>query len=440
MSTLLTITETDPTPLLKDFAAFTEYLKKNGVYLTPSNAFINGRALYEINAEMSDPRPDTTPRTTQVFYPLLHLFYHLSLAGKLFQEALGDKHRQILKPTERLPLYEALKPAEKYFFLLETFWVDTDFKKLQSGWSGRLFPQEISWLMEALSDLTEGEAEETAERKARLSYNLLSLDYLILHFASFGFWDVVLEPPERGMSRRYVRPRSVDLTDVGMVLAPILANERDFLHWNLAARRQEIGEWNAEPGSPLEDEEGRREMKTFLRRGVGEPADRAVRPYRWTPGEPFFKPFAPLVAEGELERTLPREKRGFVDGVYRFKVALRPSLWRRIEVSADHTLLDLHFAIQKAYRFDSDHLYSFFMDGEIWSDDRFTSPYDEEGPHVDDIRIGDLGLSEGQRILYLFDYGDEWRFQVTLEEIEKEGRKPSRPKIVEEKGRAPRQY
>ena len=34
-------------------------------------------------------------------------------------------------------------------------------------------------------------------------------------------------------------------------------------------------------------------------------------------------------------------------------------------------------------------------------------PYEEEGPWVDDVRIGELGLFIGQNILYLFDYGDE---------------------------------
>ena len=80
------------------------------------------------------------------------------------------------------------------------------------------------------------------------------------------------------------------------------------------------------------------------------------------------------------------------------------------------------------------------MDGEAWSDDKFSSPNDDEGPYVDEVRIGELALSEGQCILYLFDYGDEWRFQVTLEEIRKSGTKPRNPKLVEQKGKAPEQY
>ena len=80
------------------------------------------------------------------------------------------------------------------------------------------------------------------------------------------------------------------------------------------------------------------------------------------------------------------------------------------------------------------------MDGESWSDDKFTSPHDEEGPHVDETRIGELGLSEGQRMLYLFDYGDEWLFQIAVEAIRKSGAQPRKPKVVGQKGKAPEQY
>ncbi|MBU4372841.1 MAG: plasmid pRiA4b ORF-3 family protein [Candidatus Methanoperedenaceae archaeon] len=43
-------------------------------------------------------------------------------------------------------------------------------------------------------------------------------------------------------------------------------------------------------------------------------------------------------------------------------------------------------------------------------------------------------------ILYLFDFGDMWRFRVELEEIRAEGDKPRNPKIIEKKGKAPEQY
>ncbi len=80
------------------------------------------------------------------------------------------------------------------------------------------------------------------------------------------------------------------------------------------------------------------------------------------------------------------------------------------------------------------------MDGKIPSHEVFTSPYDDTGPHVDVVRIGDMELTVGQNILYLFDYGDMWRFLVELEEIRTEGIKPANPMIIESKGKSPKQY
>ena len=75
---------------------------------------------------------------------------------------------------------------------------------------------------------------------------------------------------------------------------------------------------------------------------------------------------------------------------YVFKVSLARNLWRRIKISANNTLLELHNSIQKAYDLDNDHLYSFFMDNKPWSNKRFKCLYDDEGPYVDEVLIGEL--------------------------------------------------
>ncbi|KJR47270.1 hypothetical protein UF75_2351 [Desulfosporosinus sp. I2] len=43
-------------------------------------------------------------------------------------------------------------------------------------------------------------------------------------------------------------------------------------------------------------------------------------------------------------------------------------------------------------------MYSFFMDNKKWSHDRYESPLDE-GPHADEVTIGELGLYPGKRTL-----------------------------------------
>jgi hypothetical protein len=49
-------------------------------------------------------------------------------------------------------------------------------------------------------------------------------------------------------------------------------------------------------------------------------------------------------------------------------------------------------------------------------------------------------LYEGQKILYFFDYGDSWEFEVQLLKINKDEIPPREPKVIEVKGKAPRQY
>ena len=149
---------------------------------------------------------------------------------------------------------------------------------------------------------------------------------------------------------------------------------------------------------------------------------------------------APLPAP-EAPVSVPSPRPGAVD-VYTFKVTyLRdPDIWRVIEMRGDQTLDDLHYAIQDAVDFDADHLYSFFMSGRAWDKTtEYASPY-TEGRSAARVRIRDLRLRPKQRFLYLFDYGDEHRFEVQLLDVNPEGPKGKYPRIVERHGPNPEQY
>ena len=65
---------------------------------------------------------------------------------------------------------------------------------------------------------------------------------------------------------------------------------------------------------------------------------------------------------------------------YTFHVSLPGfgRVWRKLELPGEATLADLHIAIQDAYDFDRDHLYSFFMSGKAW--DSATEYSLPEGP------------------------------------------------------------
>lgn len=433
------ITETEPTPLLRDFATFTRYIRTHHIVLTRANEFLSGRDLYELNQEMTHPLPDTTPRTGQSLYPLLHLFYHLVLAGKLFRKVSEKGSRLALKPTERIQVYGELKLTERYFFLLETFWIDTDWKKLREGCFGGPSLYIVPHVLGSLSEQQPGKRIYLkGEEASDMSPMLWNWGYFMLYFSFFDFWEVTRDEDlvAQHWPKRSFQAETITPSTLGVTMAEVLREARNLFYWNLPHRR-EFGEWDVIPGSPLAGEDT---LTLFEMEPERKRSKAAIEVDKGKPGDPFFLPFIPLFAEGELQKTLPREGIKFVDGTYIFRVALAKNLWRRIEISADHTLLDLHRSIQEAYNFDYGHLYSFFMDGKPWSRERFVSLYEDEGPYVDEVSIGELGLFIGQNILYLFDYGTEWHFRVELEEIQTEGPKPRKPKIIEEKGEAPEQY
>jgi hypothetical protein len=116
-------------------------------------------------------------------------------------------------------------------------------------------------------------------------------------------------------------------------------------------------------------------------------------------------------------------------------------VWRDIELAEDQSLEDLHLQIQQAFGWYDDHLYSFFMSGKAWDQSTdIGSPWSDSGMHTHQVQIGQLDLKQGQKFLYLFDYGDNHEFDVTVQLINPQAEKGKYPKIVGRKGKSPPQY
>ena len=203
-----------------------------------------------------------------------------------------------------------------------------------------------------------------------------------------------------------------------------------------------------------------------------------------------------LVCDAKLSSNMPK--------TYTFHVSLPNTgrTWRKIEMRADQTLDDLHFAIQSAYDWDSDHLYSFFMSGKAWDSDteyrlpEGVDPWGEDNDFDDEedenefieftpeereanlrklygdwmtleeieadmqafwkgfiaeeeerapgdaqtTTLGNLALEIGNTFMYLFDYGDDWRFNVRVHGVNLNAPEDEYPKLVESVGESPPQY
>ena len=82
------------------------------------------------------------------------------------------------------------------------------------------------------------------------------------------------------------------------------------------------------------------------------------------------------------------------------------------------------------------------------SSDEFTHPYacedmgmfGSEAQDASEAPIESLGLTDKQKFYYLFDFGDEWWHEITVESTESKADDQEYPRILERNGESPEQY
>jgi Plasmid pRiA4b ORF-3-like protein len=114
----------------------------------------------------------------------------------------------------------------------------------------------------------------------------------------------------------------------------------------------------------------------------------------------------------------------------------------RLAVLERQPLTALHDAIQQAFGWYEDHLYSFWLDGSFFGSDEveLTTPdAPDEGVATADVPLAELDLHLGQRISYVFDFGDEWRVRLTARE-RVTAESGDHPRVLERRGTPPPQY
>lgn len=127
-----------------------------------------------------------------------------------------------------------------------------------------------------------------------------------------------------------------------------------------------------------------------------------------------------------------------------FRASLRGRLYRDIELPSGGSLEDLPKAIVDAFGFDCDHAFGFYSSlGHRYHDaeERYEL-FADLGQADEGVRRTKLSTAfpePGKQMLFLFDYGDEWRFKVDLIGLGQKG-KAVYPRVVKRVGEAPPQY
>ena len=103
--------------------------------------------------------------------------------------------------------------------------------------------------------------------------------------------------------------------------------------------------------------------------------------------------------------------------IYTLKITLtgtNPPVWRRVQVPSSMLLSDLHYLIQYTMGWENAHLHEFEKEEVCYTD-----VVDEELPSVQygGMMIADLLKESGDRMIYRYDFGDNWQHDIELEEM-----------------------
>ncbi len=126
---------------------------------------------------------------------------------------------------------------------------------------------------------------------------------------------------------------------------------------------------------------------------------------------------------------------------YQFKIQLqgisKPPIWRVLKIPDNFSFHQFHLAIQNAFGWYNCHLYQFSEQG--WRSD-YSIQMQHEDSEADELDSGKTKIKNyfketGDKMIYIYDFGDDWKHQVVLENITAD--KILKPQCINGKGKCP---
>ncbi|MEM9927350.1 MAG: plasmid pRiA4b ORF-3 family protein [Cyanobacteria bacterium P01_D01_bin.50] len=123
--------------------------------------------------------------------------------------------------------------------------------------------------------------------------------------------------------------------------------------------------------------------------------------------------------------------------IYQLKILLlsiTPTIWRRVLVSSEHTIEDLHYTVQLAMGWENIHLHHFLIHGKYYgiSQPRCTTFSDR----AEEVKLSSFGFREKEKFLYEYHFSRSaamgawrywWRHQIRVEAILKPDKNKTYP-------------
>ena len=124
---------------------------------------------------------------------------------------------------------------------------------------------------------------------------------------------------------------------------------------------------------------------------------------------------------------------------YRVRVDLkgaRPPLWRRLELSSDLLLDEVHQVIQEAFGWTDSHLHQFGSGPDLYNPETelYLCPFQvgegETGIPEEQVRLDEVLADPGDKLYYCYDFGDDWQHVIKLEAVSARETAGARPDPV----------
>jgi len=104
--------------------------------------------------------------------------------------------------------------------------------------------------------------------------------------------------------------------------------------------------------------------------------------------------------------------------VYQLKVTLKgskPPIWRRMQITSETTLVQLHRILQCVMGWEGSHLYQFVIGGVAYGDPGMVGEWDIEDART--VILEALVRGEKFKFLYEYDFGDSWEHELLVEKL-----------------------
>ena len=130
--------------------------------------------------------------------------------------------------------------------------------------------------------------------------------------------------------------------------------------------------------------------------------------------DPFDRPPAPSRRRARREAVTTYQVRVDLTGT-------KPPLWRRLELSSDLFLNEVHEIIQIAFGWTDSHLHEFASGQDYYHHltEHYLCPFQAEegetGVPEQDVRLDEVLAKPGDKLHYLYDFGDDWMHVIKLE-------------------------